>query len=56
VIEDFSCKETQKIWNGERSKRLPAEIQERAFLRRRQLDAAELLTDLRILQATGWNP
>ena len=48
VIEDFSCKETEKIWNGGRSKRLPGEIQERAFLRLRQLHAAEILEDLRI--------
>jgi len=48
VIEDFSCKETQKIWSGDRSKRLPGEIQERALLKLRQLHAAELVTDLRI--------
>jgi len=48
VIEDFSCKETEKIWNGGRSKRLPGEIQERAFLRPRQLHAAVILEDLRI--------
>jgi len=48
VIEDFSFKETEKIWNGGRSKRLPGEIQERSFLRLRQLHAAEILEDLRI--------
>jgi proteic killer suppression protein len=48
VIEGFSCKETEKIWNGARSKRLPGEIPERAFLRLRQLHAAEILEDLRI--------
>lgn len=48
MIEDFSCKETEKIWKGSRSKRLPGEIQERAFLRLRQLHAAEILEDLRI--------
>jgi proteic killer suppression protein len=48
VIEDFSCKETEKISNGGRSKRLPGEIQERAFLRLRQLHAADILEDLRI--------
>jgi proteic killer suppression protein len=47
VIEAFSCKETERIWNGGRSKKLPAEIQERAFLRLRQLHAANLLADLR---------
>lgn len=48
MIEGFSCKETEKIWNGARSKRLPGEIQERAFLGLRQLHAAEILEDLRI--------
>lgn len=48
MIEGFSCKETEKIWNGARSKRLPGEIQERAFLKLRQLHAAEILEDLRI--------
>jgi len=48
VIESFSCKETEKIWNGGRSKKLPGDIQERAFLRLRQLHAADLLADLRI--------
>ena len=48
VIEAFSCKETEKIWNGGWSKKLPGELQERAFLRLRQLHAADLLADLRI--------
>lgn len=48
MIEGFSCKETEKIWNGGRSKKLPVEIQPRAFLRLRQLDASEIIDDLRI--------
>ena len=48
MITDFSCKETEKIWNGGRSKKLPAEIQERCFLKLRQLHAAEIPADLRI--------
>jgi proteic killer suppression protein len=48
VIEKFSCKETEKIWKGGPSKKLPREIQERAFLRLRQLHAANLLADLRL--------
>lgn len=48
MIEGFSCKETEKIWNGGRSKKLPVEIQQRAFLRLRQLDASEIIDDLRI--------
>ena len=48
MIESFSCKETEKIWNGGRSKKLQGDIQERAFLRLRQLHAADLLADLQI--------
>lgn len=48
VIQDFACKETEKIWNGDRSKKLPGDIQERGFLKLRQLHAAEILADLRI--------
>jgi proteic killer suppression protein len=48
VINEFSCKETEKIWKGGRSKKLPEEIQQRAFLKLRQLHAAELPADLRI--------
>jgi toxin HigB-1 len=42
------ARKPKKLWNGGRSKRLPGEIQERAFLRLRQLHAAEILEDLRI--------
>ena len=48
MIEEFSCKETEKIYYGGRSKKLPGEIQERAFLKLRQLHAANLLDDLRL--------
>ena len=47
MIEAFSCKETEKIWNGGRSRKLLGDIQERAFLRFRQLHAAGVLSDLR---------
>jgi proteic killer suppression protein len=42
------ARKSEKIWNGGRSKKLPGDIQERAFLRLRQLHAADLLADLRI--------
>ena len=48
MIGGFSCKETEKIWNGKRSKKLPVELQQRAFLRLRQLDASEIIDDLQI--------
>lgn len=44
---DFCCKETKGIWHGVRSRKLPGDIQERAFRKLRQLDAARTLEDLR---------
>ena len=48
VIESFACKETEKIWSGQRSRRLPEDIQERSFLKLRQLHQAGDLADMRI--------
>jgi proteic killer suppression protein len=47
MIVSFACKETEKIWHGFVSKKLPAAIQERALRKLRQLDAANTLQDLR---------
>ena len=48
MILSFSCKETEKIWQGYRSRKLPSEIQERALRKLRQLNASTTLEDLRI--------
>ena len=47
MIKTFVCKETKKIWNGQRSSKLPGDIQNRALRKLRQLDAAQTLEDLR---------
>ncbi|WP_246142083.1 type II toxin-antitoxin system RelE/ParE family toxin [Hyella patelloides] len=47
MIKTFACKETKKIWNGQRSSKLPGDIQNRALKKLRQLDAALTLEDLR---------
>ncbi len=47
MIRSFSCKETEKIWEGHASRRLPRDIQERALRKLRQLDAAMTLEDLK---------
>lgn len=47
MIVIFSCKETEKIWNGRYSKKFPVDIQERALRKLRQLDAALTLDDLK---------
>lgn len=46
-IQSFADKETESIWNGARSRRLPPDIQQAARRKLRQLDAAERLTDMR---------
>lgn len=49
MILGFASKETELIWAGQRSRKLPADIQDRAFVRFKMLDAAETLEDLRNL-------
>jgi len=47
MIRSFADKETEKIWSGERSRKLPGEIQSRALAKLYMLEAAEMLDDLR---------
>jgi len=48
VISGFKDRETERIWKGEFSRRLPHEIQEVARRKLRMLNAARTLMDLRI--------
>lgn len=48
MIESFACKETEKIWLGKYSRKLPTDIQARALRKLRQLDASLNFDDLRI--------
>jgi toxin HigB-1 len=47
TIRSFSCKETEGIWQGRSSRKLPRDVQDRALRKLRQLDAAKTLEDLR---------
>ena len=47
MILSFADRDTELIWSGERSRRLPPDIQKRAYDRLRFLDASDLLDDLR---------
>ena len=47
MIRSFAEPETERIWNGDRSRRLPADIQDRALVRLRMLNRARTLDDLR---------
>ncbi|PSK99834.1 type II toxin-antitoxin system RelE/ParE family toxin [Cecembia rubra] len=48
MIKDFGDKETEKIWNGIFSRKLPNEIQHAARRKLRMLHNAQSLQDLRI--------
>jgi proteic killer suppression protein len=48
MIKSFSDKESEKVWNAIRSKKLPSEIQEVARRKLRMLNSAQDINDLRI--------
>ena len=48
MIVSFACDETEKIWDGLRSRHFPPDIQDRALRKLRMIDAAQVLNDLRI--------
>ena len=47
MIRSFADEEIERIWNGERSRKLPLEMQDRALIRLRMLNQAKTLDDLR---------
>jgi len=48
VIRNFKDKETQKIFERQRSKKLPSEMQQVALRKLRMLNQSQTLQDLRI--------
>jgi len=48
MIISFGSKDTEKIWHGERSERLPIEIQQIGRRKLRMLNNSQNLADLRI--------
>ena len=48
MIISFSCKETENIWDGKKSRKLPEDIQVRALVKLGIIDAASVVEDLRI--------
>lgn len=47
MIRSFADKETQRIWNGLRSGKMPPDIQDRALAKLRLLNRAKTIDDLR---------
>ena len=48
MILSFKSKETEKIWDGERSAKLPGEIQEIARRKLRMINNSQNIADLRV--------
>ena len=48
MIESFKCKETEKIFTRQFSKKLPTSIQQIALRKLRMLNRSSLIQDLRI--------
>lgn len=48
MIQSFSCRETELIFGGNRSRRLPGDIQNVSRRKLQYLDLAKTLNDLRV--------
>jgi proteic killer suppression protein len=48
MIKNFRAKETEKVWRGEYSRRLPQDIQQVARRKLRMINNAQSLNDLRV--------
>jgi len=47
MIKSFKCRETEKIWNEEYSKKLPYDIQKTALKKLMMIEYANCLADLK---------
>jgi len=48
MIESFKCKETEKIFARQFSRKLPTNIQQVAFRKLRMLNRSAIIADLRV--------
>jgi proteic killer suppression protein len=48
MILSFNCRETERIWQGKLSRKFPAEVQDWAVRKLRQVDASRKIEDLKI--------
>ncbi len=48
MIKSFHCRETEKIFHREHSRKFPLDIQQRAFMKLNAVDAAIKIEDLRL--------
>lgn len=48
MIQNFADEETERIWSGQRSRKLPSDIQAVALRKLRLINNARILQDLRV--------
>lgn len=48
MIVDFACKQTELVWHGNLSRKLPQDIQKTALRKLRMLNNAKRLDDLKV--------
>jgi len=48
VIRSFADRDTERLWQGESVRRIPGNVQDRALIKLRLLNAATRLDDLRM--------
>lgn len=56
MIHSFRCEATAKIYKGEKTPDLPADLQKVALRKLQQLDLAKKLDDLRLPPGNGLEP
>lgn len=56
MIDGFKCRETDRLWHEQSSRRLPQKIQQKALDKLQLLDAVVTLDDLRVPPGgMNWN-
>lgn len=48
MIRSFACKDTEKVWNGQKVRVFPGDMQDRALRKLRLIDAAQTVEDLKV--------
>ena len=56
MIKTFRCRETEKIFHREYSRKFSRDYQERAFMKLNAIDAAERIEDLRLPPSNRLEP
>ncbi|MEL7729553.1 type II toxin-antitoxin system RelE/ParE family toxin [Citromicrobium bathyomarinum] len=56
MIQSFADPETDQLWNGKRSRKMPSDIQSRGLAKLLLIDAAETLDDLKNPPSNRFHP